>query len=387
MNDNKIALVIDTMSIGGIPKASIPFMKELLNYAEVSLILTNDKGQCQNEIPQGVHTYIIPYTNDISKKIKSTKGFINYLCFMIKYIFYGHISKRFVKNCIHVAKNSDYILDKEFDCAIAYHGMNIHHLTRVFYNIKAKKKIAWIHGDHPFEGIHKKDIEILYNKFHSIVCVSKVTENNFLKDFPSLRNKTKVYYNLFDVDKILKLSKEEIEIFEKDKINIVTVGRLSKEKGQEFIPSVVKELINNGYIIKWYIVGDGEDRKRIENLTKELKLEDYIKFVGFKNNPYPYIKNCDIYVQPSYTEGYPLTIFESAILNKPIIATDVGGTKEHLTPNKDYIEVKPNVDYIYNGVISLIDDEKLRNNLVENLRSRDLSNKNEVNLFVDGLKN
>ena len=164
-------------------------------------------------------------------------------------------------------------------------------------------------------------------------------------------------------------------------VNIATVGRVSKEKGQEMIPSVIKMLQDRGVKVFWYIVGDGDDLDRIKEISCEYGVADSICFVGSKSNPYPYMKMCDIYVQPSYTEGYCLTVCEAAILGKPIVLTEIAAA-EILENGKTAIVVKPNINSITDGIEKLIFQPEIKRNLIKNLAELDLSNSQEIDKLL-----
>lgn len=179
--------------------------------------------------------------------------------------------------------------------------------------------------------------------------------------------------------RIRKLAEEKItEEFDSKVINITTVGRVSKEKGQEMIPHVIKILKDRGLKVFWYIVGDGNDLNRIKEISRECGVEDSINFVGSKSNPYPYMKMCDIYVQPSYTEGFCLTVCEAAILGKSIVLTEIAAVAEILENEKTAIFVKPNANSISDGIEKVLLHPEIKNNLMRNISDLDLSNSQEI---------
>ncbi len=389
MNTLKIALILDTMSIGGIPKAAIPFMDELSKHAEVTLILSNTAGALQTMIPPQVRVLCFPQQSkkDSLRNLSGKHRYIKATKFACKHMWHSRVTKRFVKSWMNICNSLPCLLDEKFDCAIAFHGMNICQLTRTLYQVNARKKVAWIHGDHPFEGKHKKDASQMFALFDGIWCVSKATKDKFDGDFPATANKTMVCYNVFNVDEIRrKASDETIALGGDHEVSIVTVGRVSPEKGQDLIPQTMAELLTKGYSAKWYIVGDGPDRARIEALVAEHGLQQQIQFVGAVLNPYPYMKACDIYVQPSYTEGYPLTIFEAAILAKPIVATNVGGTREGFGNNENIILTDIQPAALYEGIVRYLDDPELKRSTEASLQSADYSNRCEVDKFLEWVK-
>ena len=383
-----IAMVLDDMEIGGIPKTCISQLKYLCKYANVTMFLQNDKGPLVKDIPQDVNVIV---RNNISvkslfKKLLKQKKIFTLIKVFFQYVWYGHIVNRWVKTNALTAKYKDVLSNETYDLAMACHGMNIGQLCKTLYQVKAKKKIAWIHGDHPFTGIHKKDVSFIYDKFDKVFCVSKNVKEKFITDFPLVKEKTEIYYNHIDVQDILQKAEEKLDIeYNNSQINVVTVGRVSKEKGQDLIPGITKNLISKGYNVHWYIVGDGPDRQRIENLIVENGVDKNVTILGMKSNPYPYVKNCDIYVQTSYSEAYGLTIFEAVILEKIVIATDVGGANELLKDGENIIFVKPDVNSIAEKVHYILLDKNLQEKIKNNLHGRDYSNESEIKKLLEFL--
>ena len=376
----KIAIILDEMSIGGIPKACVDFTNQLKEYYEVVILMKNTNGNLIKELSKeiSVKTVKAPsFKMTIKKLIRNNKYFalINYI---LEYFCWTRLSNRWVRANDLTAKKYGIYENDVYDCAIAYHGMSISQLLMTLYGVKAKKKIAWIHGDHPFEGVNKEDVSVVYNKFDKIYCVSPSVCDRFLEDFPSLDTKVDSYKNLLNAEKIRKLSEKKIEeIVDNTCVNLVTVGRVSREKGQEMIPEIVANLKSKSIEVIWYIVGDGDDLEHIRNLCEKWNVSESVKFLGAKTNPYPYMKMCDIYVQPSYTEGYCLTVCEAAILGKAIVLTEIAAT-EILENEKTGIVVKPCADSLANGIERLIKEPMLKQKIEDNLPRVDLSNSQEI---------
>ncbi len=157
---------------------------------------------------------------------------------------------------------------------------------------------------------------------------------------------------------------------------MLTVGRLTDEKGQKIIPAVLKKLLSKGFDVRWYCLGDGDNQTELEEKIKQLNLEKNMYLMGTKCNPYPYIKECDIYVQPSKHEGYCITIAEARALNKPIITTNTIGAMEQIVHGKNGIVVDYHEKDIYEQLINLMTNKQLSNRLENNLSndSKDLDN-------------
>lgn len=211
-------------------------------------------------------------------------------------------------------------------------------------NILSKKKEKVIVTVHNFQSMERKGnygivfkilIKLLYNKADIIVAVSEEIKNDLIQNFNIKEQKVKVIYNPFDVDKINKLSKEDLD---KDEINIfngpviINVGRLTKQKGQWHlikIIDIVKRKIPN---IKLLILGKGELEKQLKQEIVDLGLEDNVILMGFKNNPFKYIRNSDIFALTSLYEGFPMCLVEAMACETPIISVDCkSGPKEILS--------------------------------------------------------
>lgn len=383
-----IAIVLDDMSVGGIPKACADFVSQLIDYFDVTMIMRSVDGEMMSLLPANIQIITTRRLvfRDISREMIKKHKYILFTKFAIPYVYTSRISNRWVKANAMVARERGIHVKGEYDCVIAYHGMNIGHLATALYGVNAKRKIAWIHGDHPFEGIHKHDVEHIYQEFDRIFCVSPVVRERFLTDFPKLELKTESYKNHLDPDLISKKAKESVSDFtEDDRVKLVTVGRISKEKGQELIPPIVRELENRNIKVHWYLVGDGDDMERIRNAAKELMISDYLTFLGSKDNPYPYIKKCDIYVQPSYTEGYCLTVCEAAILCKPIVLT-AAAAAGILENGKNAIVTEASAVGLTNGIEYLITHKSVQDSFESRLKKEDFSNRNEINKLLDYLR-
>lgn len=381
----KVAIILDEMSIGGIPKACVDFANQLKEYCEVVILMKNTTGNLIKELSKEISVKIVQtpsFKKTIKRLIQNHKYFV-LIKYILQYFCWTRLSNRWVKVNNLTVKNYGIYEDDEYDCAIAYHGMNISQLLMTLYGVKAKKKIAWIHGDHPFEGVNKQDVNDIYNEFDKIYCVSPSVCTRFLTDFPGLGNKVDSYKNLLNTDKIRKLAQETTdEKVTNNCLKIVTVGRVSTEKGQEMIPEIVAKLKEKGIEVCWYIVGDGSDLERIKKISEKWNVSESVKFLGAKTNPYPYMEMCDIYVQPSYTEGYCLTVCEAAILGKPIVLTEIAAA-EILENNKTAIVVKPCADDLANGIEKLIKDPSLKQEIEENLLMIDLSNRKEISKLLE----
>ena len=264
----------------------------------------------------------------------------------------------------------------------------IEYLTRtglhyfVSEKVKAKRKIAWIHTDY---STIATDIDMdlkMWNKFDYIMAVSEECKNAFLKKYSSLKGKVKVMENITSPEFIRKMAEEDIEenIKEDDSFKLVSVARFSHAKGIDNAVKALKLLHDRGLTdIKWYVVGYGGDEEIIRKLIKENNLEESFILLGKKINPYPYMKACDLYVQPSRYEGKAVTVGEAQILGRPVIITNYTTAKSQVRENIDGYICELSIEGIANGIEKLYKDKNLRTQLSDNCKKTNYSNSNELN--------
>ena len=267
-------------------------------------------------------------------------------------------------------------VEEEYDVAISYLWPH----NFVAEKVRAKKKIAWIHTDYsnisPDRNI---DLEV-WDKFDSIVGVSEKCVATFLKLYPSLKKKCVVVENITSPEFIRKMSEEQVsEEFEKDKFNLLTVARFSHAKGIDQGVEAIKLLRDRGIDnIKWYIVGYGGDENKIRELITRYSLEDMIEILGKKDNPYPYMKMCDLYMQPSRYEGKAVTVVEAQILAKPVLITNYPTAHSQVVNEVDGEICELSIDGIANGVEKFYRDREFLERYRSNCEDRNYENKEEL---------
>ena len=243
-------------------------------------------------------------------------------------------------------------------------------LRTMVAKLKNPKKIQWIHTDYVAwkqqsswtRAITKHD-EKLYEDYDVIVLLSRRLKERFDAYYPSLKEKTIVKENRIQVEQILRKSEENLTIdIEKDKFNIITIGRIEKEKRYDRLLLIAKALYEKEVNFHWYFVGDGCFRSEIERQCEQLHLETYITFTGNLCNPYPLLKRCDLFVLFSEYEGTPVTIEEAKVLGVPVLANDVGGIRDqlengrygHLTVELVDSYVKYIIDFVHTKELNYI---------------------------------
>lgn len=382
----KVAILLPWLKMGGTNKIALHFMKELSQYCDVTLILSEHTGELLSQLPDNIHLIVDtmrPFKDIFKEDLRKLR--IGRL--LEDVIYYGHIKmkKDSVDNYRYLVQRHGYICDTEFDCAISYHGQSPERLLNLLFRTHAKKKVAWIHGEFNNAADHYRRMNVYYDQLDRMFFVSNHTLNSFLDKFTMDRSKCTVYYNPIDRQEILDKAGLSCEPeFDPAFINLLTVGRVSAEKGQDMIPAVTRRLLDAGHNVRWYIVGDGDTRPKVESLIRQHGVEENVILLGTKTNPYPYMRSCDLYVQPSYTEGYSTTICEAGMLGKAIVGTKPsGGIYDQITNGEDGFIVDATVDGLTEGIRTLMEDKALRNQFEMNIQKKNFEGKGEIQKFFD----
>ena len=230
---------------------------------------------------------------------------------------------------------------------------------------KGTKKVAWVHVQEEtpdtFKSIYRSRSEMInaYNSFEAIACVSKFIKQSFTDNHPVITTPKKVIYNVVDLDRMLSLGKEEWTVLDESKLNIVSVGRLTKQKGYLRLLSIVNRLNMSGFKDEFqlYILGCGEDREKMENYIEENDLMN-VHLLGFQENPYKIVSKMDCFVCSSYKEGYYTAVNEAVKLGVPVVTTETSGMDEILQDGKFGMIVPNDEEKLFDALKKVIEDPK-----------------------------
>ena len=360
-----VLIVTYCLGYGGVEVALVNMLKNIdYNKYSVDLLVIEENNIYSKDIPKEVNIIVKKYMilkEQFLLQLKKCK-FLKALELLKIYILKDYQKER--KELIESIKVDNQNI---YDYAIAYHAnfqvQYVYELTNV------KKKIMYVHSN-PFSYLEEtKNYLDIYEQFDLICCVSKKVKENLIQLDEKLDSNIVIMKNIIDIEKIRKLSEEGNTFSDQySGIKILTVGRFGPEKGYNLAIETLKRLIDNKYNVKWYIIGDGNCREQIESLIKQYKLENYCVLLGAMKNPYTYMKDCDIYVQPSLDESYCITTLEAKIFNLPIVRTNTPGAQEQFENMKNGIITDISVNGLYNGIIKYIEDEEFKNSVIENLR-------------------
>lgn len=358
----KILFGITSLTIGGAERVLVDLSNKLQEKDdfEITIFTIYSKGDFEKSLNSNIKVISL-YDKSYKELTKIQKIYVPIKILFCKKSIY----KRYIKG--------------DYDTEIAFLEGPI---TRLF-SIKNKntKKIAWIHNDMSLvfgkgikAKIKRKIDRKIYSKFSTLVFVSEDNRNKFEQIYPDLRNSElekvhkRVVYNYIDKDLVLEKAKEKSEIeFNKNELNFVSVCRLVEQKAIERLIEVHNKLINDKYMHKFYIIGDGPLKEKLEAKIKEEGLEKTFILLGQKENPYPYIRQADYFCLLSYFEGYPMVVEEAKILNKEILITDTAAREVVKDYQKSSI-FENTEEGIYKGLKKIIQNSKLKSRKIEEVK-------------------
>ncbi|MDK0703815.1 glycosyltransferase [Clostridium perfringens] len=385
----KILFVMESLGIGGAEKSLITLLSNLdyLKY-DVDLFLFYQKGEFLELLPKEVNLIEVPENFKIF--IKNPKESVNELVkkrkfklLMIKgleilnLVINKFILKKEYIGWNYIVKSIDTI-PKNYDVAVAFLEKKSIYFT--VDKVNAKKKIGWIHTDYEkVEHDYKTDNKY-FNKIDNIVTVSNHCREVLINKFGSCKSKVNVIPNIISPNLILKMANQEgnYEFYSNNSnIKICTVCRLIKEKGIDIAIECCELLVKRGINLEWIVVGEGAERENLQKLINKRNLNDRFKLIGSRANPYPYIKKCDIYVQPSRVEGFGITLAEAKVLRKPIVASNIPEFIEQIENGITGVIYK-DIQEMINSIENLVLDMSFREMLIMNLKNINMNNINEI---------
>lgn len=393
----KIIIVSHAMFLGGVEKSLLGLL-EAFDYTtyDVDLFLLRHEGELLEYIPKEVNLLpeVKQYTVLARPMVDTLKE--GHILLTLGRL-YGKIkANRFMKSHNYLDDSdipADYShkytfrlmpfinKDTNYDLAISF--LTPHYI--VSHEVSAKKKIAWIHTDY---GHVETDIESQLNMWGSydyIVSISQAVTTNFLKNFPQLEDKIIEIPNILPIKLISKQADEfdvSNEMIDDGAIKLLSIGRYCEAKNFDNVPFICKRILELGLKVKWYIIGYGEDEERIKKSIKESNMEEHVILLGKKSNPYPYIKACDVYVQPSRYEGKCVSVIEAQSLHKPVIITNYPTAKSQLKDGYDGIIVPLENDKCAKSIYDILSQPKSLNTLKKNTLNNDYSRYDSIDIIV-----
>lgn len=354
MQNQRINLlfVIESLSGGGAEKVLVTLLRHL-NYSKfaVTLCCIVNKGEHIKHIdPRVRYTYLLPNPEHLSKWQK--------WCYKIKYqLVYKYLPLRWVYEwCIPQGADVEIAFVEGFTTKLLAHSTN-----------RKAQKLAWLHTDleknHWTKIVYRnvEDEEKAYLKYNKIVTVSDAAKDAFKREFPKINVPLHTLYNPIDSIEINRLSVQPIPVTlpVKKNIRFVSVGRLTVQKAYNRLLRIIYRLQNEGVLMELWLLGEGEERKELEELIKQYHLEETVTLWGFQSNPYMYMAQCDSFVCSSICEGYSTAVTEAIILGLPVITTDCAGMSELLKDGEYGLITENSEEALYKGIKKFLDNPDL----------------------------
>lgn len=380
----KILIVTDDRSMGGVSVLLEDILKNVSYKFKIDLMILNNNGKCFENLPEnikiiygtkffdiiGIHLKNMIKERRIIQVIKKA-----YLIFLMKT---GLIKYR-------IKKERKKLNLPKYDVEIAFKDG----FTSCFTGYgDAKEKIQWIHSDYSkvdYLKNYKKQYIKLFDLFTKVVAVSDPVKQNFNAIYGQ-KEKTIVINNLIDTNKIINRSKEDNPKLSDAKTNLITVGRLHKDKNFDGLINVIARLKKDGIFKDMHlsIIGDGDEMQNLVSLVKELKLEKEVTLLGNQINPFKYLKSADLFVLSSKHESFGNVVIEALTLNIPVVATKVATMHEML--DSDYgIIVKNSNEGIYEGLKTVLTDDNKIKKFKENLKKNYKYNNKKIIKDIENL--
>ncbi|MEK3796905.1 glycosyltransferase [Peribacillus sp. FSL H8-0477] len=388
----KLLFVIDSLDCAGAEKSLVTLLS-LLDYSRysVDLMLFAHGGSLEDSVPKEVN--ILPplkYTEftklEISKSFLHSLKMLNFKMFYSRMKYTVRIRKREYGNTAKAriywesVSNSIENNPKEYEIAISYaQGIPTFYVAS---KIKAKKKYAWVNTSYLLKTKEKIFQNDFYADIDKIITVSESAKDNFLETYPDFNDKVEIIYDIINPNFITEMAEVEESADNKfDGVRILTIGRLDHGKQYNIALEACKMLKEQGIDFKWYVLGKGPLLKEIEKYIRDHELQDHFILLGVKSNPYPFIKNADIYVQTSKFEGFGLAIAEARLLNVPVVTTRFDAVYNQMVEGKNGLVVDMNGDAVYRGILKLINDHELRERIITYLKNEKKGNIEELEKF------
>ena len=333
----KILFLINNLSYGGAERVLVNLANNMdKTKFDVTVQTLFDEGVNKQFLSDSVH-----YRSSLKKSFKGNSIVIKMLPPRLLYKF-------FVK--------------EDYDVVVAYLEGSC---TRILSGCKDKntKKVTWVHIELTQPKLFKSSFWTLrsarkaYNKYNKIICVAETVKGAFVKTLGIYPDTLDVLYNTNETDRILTLSTEPIEDiqFENDVPNFCSVAKIIPTKGFDRLLNVHKRLLDEGYKHRIYLIGIGEQMEELKRAAAEKGVADSFIFLGFKENPYKYMKACNAYVCSSRREGFSTAVTEALVLGLPTVSTNCSGAIELLGENDDYgIVVDNSEEGIYEGMKKML---------------------------------
>ncbi len=398
----EVLFVINTLGRAGAETALLELLNRLdpKEYQASLYVLTN-QGEMAKELPEYVRLLNTDYEavsvlsaegqkalrRQVLKAMFTRMTAARCFPYLLRNLSAMAAKKRILPDKLlwRVLSDAGRISEKHYDLAVAFlEGGSAYYVAD---HVSADKKAAFIHVDYQKAGYTRALDRDCYLKYDRIFAVSGEVRTAFLAVYPECEKKTDIFHNLINRKKVQ--SRAELpggfdDAF--DGQRILTVGRLTKQKAFEVSIEAMKRLKDAGMRVRWYVLGEGDQRSLLEEKIRKLGLEQDFCLLGAVDNPYPYMLQADVYVHASRFEGKSIAIQEAQILGKAILVSDCSGNREQVAPNVDGMLCSLTPDGIADGIRELLQDAEKRSRLGAAASLRETADERELDKLLSMLR-
>ena len=385
----KVLIVSHALELGGAERSLIGLLDAIdPAMCEVDLFLLRHEGELMDMIPAHINLLAqVPAYTVLARPMKDTLKEGHLLLTgarLVGKIAAGRYAQkhRFTDSGVGLEYSHKFTCplmpkiqpDTCYDLAISF--LTPHYF--VAQKVRAKQKIAWIHTDYTRVQVNVESELKMWSAYDRIATISDAVSESFLKVFPSLKEKLILIENILPENLIRRQAEGKAPEMNGAGIRLLSIGRFCTAKNFDNVPDICSRLLEMGLNVRWYLIGFGPDSELIQQKIHETGMENHVIILGKKSNPYPYIQECDLYVQPSRYEGKAVTVREAQMLGKPVVITNYATAPSQLENGVDGIVVSMDNEGCAKGIAELLHDPQRMQDLSEKCRKRDYSNAEEA---------
>lgn len=382
----KLLIVMTTLYNGGAERSLVNLLTELpSDKYEVDLLLFKREGMFVSQVPSNVNFLETP------SGLKKMYGPLKNAGLMIPWKLAANVISRiavrkdreqryfrwkhFYSKCVEK-------VPKHYDVALSYVSGEVMYFVDEM--VDADKKIVWIHNDYRSAGHPKQKDYPYFERMSGIVSISEACVDILKEEFPAFKDKIYMLENITS-SIVVRNRAEEFYPSEYDEngSNILSIGRLSTQKGFDMAIDAAAVMKSKGVTFKWFVIGNGELESELKQRIEKNGVEDCFILLGPRENPYPYIKHCTVFAQTSRFEGKSVVLDEAKILGAPILATNYPTVCDQLTDQVSGKIVKMDAEHIAEGLSEMLDNEDFRKKLSDYLTSREWGNQKEIEKYME----
>ncbi len=395
MKKPRIFIYIHYLEIGGAERALLGLLDALdPEKVDIDLFVNQHTGEFMSHVPTYVN--LVPELGEYSAIERPIKDIVRegHLSIALRRLWAKHLHAKHIKSLGKLQTGADesilhYVFKSvggglrslaflgEYDLAVSF--LCPHNI--VLDKVKARKKVCWIHTDYSKVYINAEDELPTWGGYDTIAGVSADVIKSFVTIFPTLRDRVMEIENILSPQFVRRQAEMDDVSAEmppcEGGVNILSIGRFSIAKRFEAVPQMCRIMLDKGLRFKWYIVGYGPDAEIRQNIEK-YDVGDTLRLLGKKTNPYPYIRACDIYAQPSIFEGKSVTVREAQILQRPPVITNYPTAKSQVRDGVDGRIVPLDIEGCAQGIYEFAKDVELQRAIRRNLITLDFGNMAEV---------